>query len=385
MSKIKRVCLHILEAKIHPVKYAQETNEIRDSAIIEIETDNGITGWGECFFNRASTPNTFSELCIKNLVGKEISNWKKIRKDLYIATIRDGPAFGLISGVEIALLDILGKESNLPINTFFGGLQREKVRLYATGCYRPDHWTNQNQIVEGMTKEVNRYIDLGFLTTKIKIGFNPKEDADIVNKLVKNVKNHIEVAVDANAKWNLQDALVFLRNLSVSNLAFFEEPFPSSDLDGYIELRKKTNFPIACGEGIRHIHTFRDFLQNKAVDIIQPDIIISGGYSMLSDVNAIATANNVRVIPHCWGSGISFIATAHFMSTLDGGIPWISHIHEPLMEYDQSENPLRDEILMEPLQVSNGYLFLPKKSGLGIEINRKKLEKYTVLSMGKRS
>lgn len=375
--KIKSIKTHILKTNIKPQGYSQEINDCRDSAILEIESTDGVVGWGECFFNPATIHNIVDNLCKPCLIGRDPFQWKSIRRDLFLATVRDGPHYGVISGIEVALLDMIGKELNRPIHELFGGAQRNSVKVYATGCYRLQDWKSQTQIIDGMIKEISTYIDKGFSVVKIKIGFSPKEDAHIVRNIRAQMGYDFALAVDANTAWDVPNALDFASRVIDMEIAFFEEPLPISNIEGFLELKNKTNIPLATGEGMRPLHIFRDYLQRNAVDIIQPDIIIAGGFSALQQIQILSTANNIRFIPHCWGSGISFAATAHFMSTLDDGLPWLTAINEPLMEFDQSENPLRDEILCEALVCRKGYLEVPRGPGLGIEIDRSKLEKFS--------
>lgn len=374
--KIKSVKLHILEADITPQGYSQEINDSRDAAILEIETHCGIVGWGECFFNPATIRSIVDQIVVPHLMNKNPYDWKSIRRGLFIATVRDGPHYGVISGVEIALLDIVGKDLSVPINILFGGAQRDFVSIYATGCYRLTSWRSTTEVVKGMMEEIKTYVDSGFATIKVKVGFSPLQDSIIVNDIANAIGRDARLAVDANAKWDLQDAVRFCAGLEDKDIAFLEEPFPVTNLNDFQELKKKTSIPLATGEGIRAISQFRDFIQKNVIDIIQPDIIICGGFTALSQVQALSLANNIRFVPHCWGTGITFAATSHFMATLDGGLPWLSALTEPMMEFDKSENPLRDEILMDPLECHNGMLKIPTGYGLGVEINRKSLEKY---------
>lgn len=374
--KIKSVKLHIIEASITPQGYSQEVNDFRDAAIIEIETDCGIVGWGESFFNPA-TINSIIELIVSPLlVGKNPYEWKSIRRSLFIATMRDGPHYGVISGIEIALLDIVGKDLGVSISQLFGGSQRESISVYATGCYRLQNWKSIKEITNGMMTEISDYIDAGFSTVKVKVGFSPSEDAIIVNNILREIRSEVNLAVDANTRWDLQSAIKFCSSVENHGIFFLEEPLPVSNMKGYLELKKKTLIPLACGEGIRALHIFRDYIQNNAIDIIQPDIIISGGFTVLHQVHVLSLVNNIRFIPHCWGSGISFAATSLFMSVLDAGLPWLTAINEPLMEFDQSENPLRCGLLKQPLSCVKGRLKVPTGPGLGIDVNRKFLSMY---------
>src|SRR5262249_28428312 len=121
----------------------------------------------------------------------------------------------------------------------------------------------------------------------------------------------------------------------------------------------------------------REMIQRRAVDIIQPDIIVCGGFSIMQRVQALADANHVRMLPHCWGSAISFAASLHYLATVPDAAPTITP-PEPLLEYDRSENPLRDVLLVNNLHQEGGYLPVPQGPGLGVDIDPDMLERYRV-------
>jgi D-galactarolactone cycloisomerase len=135
--------------------------------------------------------------------------------------------------------------------------------------------------------------------------------------------------------------------------------------------------PVSGGESLAGLFPFRDMIQRRAVDIIQPDIVICGGFSALQRVQVLADANHVRLLPHCWGSAISVAASLHYLATVPDGPPSITPT-EPLLEYDRSENPLRDELLVQNLRQEGGHLPVPQGPGLGVEIDPAQVEKYRV-------
>jgi D-galactarolactone cycloisomerase len=228
-----------------------------------------------------------------------------------------------------------------------------------------------------LAEEALGYKDQGFSACKLKIGFVPREDIRLVHAVREAIGPEMGLAVDANCAWDAATAIQVGRQIESAQLAWYEEPLPPSDLDGYEEVRRSVAIPVSGGEGLGGLHAFHEMIRRRAVDIIQPDIIICGGFSMLQRVQTLADANHVRLLPHCWGSAISFAASLHYLATVPDGPPSITPT-EPLLEYDRSENPLRDALLTVNLQQEGGYLPVPQGPGLGIEIDPAQLERYRV-------
>jgi D-galactarolactone cycloisomerase len=183
------------------------------------------------------------------------------------------------------------------------------------------------------------------------------------------------LAVDANCAWDAATAIQVGKAIERANVAWYEEPLAPSNLEGYREVRQAVAIPVSGGEGSAGLYAFRDLIQSRAVDIVQPDIVICGGATTLQQVQVLADANHVRLIPHCWGSAIAFAASLHYLATIPDGAPSITPT-EPLLEFDRSENPLREDLLTEPLRQQGGYLPVPQGPGLGIEIAPEALERY---------
>jgi D-galactarolactone cycloisomerase len=185
------------------------------------------------------------------------------------------------------------------------------------------------------------------------------------------------LALDANCAWDAATATWVGKQVESANIAWYEEPLHPADLAGYREVRQAVAIPVSGGEGLAGLYPFKEMIATRSVDIVQPDIIICGGFSALQRVQTLADAFHVRLIPHCWGSALAFAASLHFLATIPDGAPSITPT-EPMLEYDRSENPLREELLVEPLRQTGGYLPVPQGPGLGVEVNPEVLEKYRV-------
>ncbi|HOK19867.1 MAG TPA: enolase C-terminal domain-like protein, partial [Thermosynergistes sp.] len=159
-------------------------------------------------------------------------------------------------------------------------------------------------------------------------------------------------------------------------IGWFEEPVPPEDIQGYIEVKDALSVPIAGGECEYTRFGFRELLSKRAVDIVQPDTCSAGGLSECKKIAAMASAWGVRYLPHVWGSGVALAANLHLIATIQPASMSANPI-EPIFEYDTTENPFRTELLLEPIIPQNGSLKIPQGPGLGIDVDRKVLNRYS--------
>ena len=371
--KITRIHSHVLHTPIvNSFYYSQGYYPGRDAVLVEVQTDDGLIGWGQASGAPETLPALIERHYAPRLLGKDPRDWGAHWHAL--GGLRGGH-YGIISGLEIALLDLAGKALGVPVSRLLGGAVRDRVKVYATGLYKLERWTGFDAWREGLIEEALGYQREGFSLCKLKIGFVPRTDVQLVHALREALGPEMGLAVDANCAWDAATAIQVGKAVESANLAWYEEPLPPTDLDGYREVRRAVAIPISGGESLAGLYPFRDMVQGRAVDIIQPDIIICGGFSTMRQVQVLADANHVRLLPHCWGSAISFAASLHYLATIPDSAPSITPT-EPLLEYDRSENPLRDALLVRNLQQQGGYLPVPQGPGLGIEIDPDQLEKY---------
>jgi len=373
--KITQIVTHALRARIQDsFYYSQGYYPHREAVLVELRTDEGLAGWGQCSGSVESAPQIIERQYAPRLIGQDPRDWQRLWYEMGGLT---GGHYGIISGLEIALLDLAGKAAGWPVYKLLGGAFRDKVRVYATGLYKLERWDSLDAWREGLVEEALGYKEQGFGATKLKIGFAPREDVRLVHAVRDAIGPEMGLAVDANCAWDAATAIWVGRQVESANLAWYEEPLPPTDLEGYRGVRRALAIPISGGEGLAGLHPFKELIQTRSVDIVQPDIIICGGFSAMQRVQTLADANHVRLVPHCWGSAIPFAASLHYLATVPDGPPSITPT-EPLLEYDRSENPLREELLTEPLRREGSFLYVPQGPGLGIEINPEVLEKYRI-------
>ncbi|WP_346882151.1 mandelate racemase/muconate lactonizing enzyme family protein [uncultured Algibacter sp.] len=345
--------------------------------VVKVTASNGQHGWGEGY-----GPATVLESGIKLLepvvVGENpLENevvWNKMyRKTLDFA--RRGVLMASVSAIDIAIWDLKGKILNQPVSTLLGGAHRTKIKPYATGLYFMGH----DNPSRNFKKEAELYVSQGFKAIKMKVGLGVKEDIKNVKMVREIIGDDIELMVDSNHAYTLREATQLARAIEKYDIGWFEEPLSPEFYDQYNELRQKTTIPIAGGECEYLRFGFQQLIKNKSVDIIQPDICASGGLTEAKRIGAIASTNGVDLIPHTWGTSIGIHVAMHFISNIES-IPGRMYQPDFLMEYDQTENGLREKLTYPAIKMEDGYIEVPNRPGLGIDVDEDVLHEYAIKS-----
>lgn len=349
----------------------------KNALLVEVKTDDGITGWGDCYGPADLARVSVEKLLAPQIVGKDPFDVEVIWEDLY-NRVKDygisGNTICGISGIDIALWDIIGKACNKPVHKLIGGCFRKTVPAYATGLY----FENMDRLIQDAVDEAQGYVDQGFTAVKMKIGLGSlKTDLDRIFAVKAAVGEDVVLMVDANHCYNVPTAITLGRELEKMNIYWFEEPISPEDIDGYIEVTRTLDIPIAGGENEFTKFSFRDIIARRAMDIIQPDVCAAGGITECKKIAALATAHSVPCIPHAWGSVIGLAATLHFLASIPDCPPCLVPM-PPWLEYEQTYNPFRDDLSTDPITHDRGMVNIPTGPGLGIEINREIIEKYRV-------
>jgi D-galactarolactone cycloisomerase len=373
--KIARVSAHALEAPLaQPFRWAFNENDRRTSCVVEIETDNGITGWGECIGPaelNAAIVTAYAGL----LIGKDPLNTEGLWQLLY-ERYRDlgrkGLPIAALSGVDIALWDIKGKHFGAPIYRLMGGPFRGDVEAYATGTYRLKDTKSHDYLL----KEVESYRREGFKGVKLKIGFDVADDAVLIREVRRAIGPDCKLMLDANHGYDTIEAIELGNRAAAEDITWFEEPVIPEDLRAYCEVRARQPIPVAGGECEFTRYGFRDVLTAGAIDILQPDTCAAGGLSECKKIADMAMAFGVRTIPHVWGTAIG-LATALQLIAVLPPMPLRWTPREPLLEFDRSEHPFRQAVVKTPIEHDNGRVRIPDGPGLGIDIDRDALARFT--------
>jgi len=328
--------------------------------LVEIRTADGITGVGETLAR--FSPKAYAELIETSLkprlVGQDARNigalWQSMRRAL------SGRAGGMlieaIAGVDIALWDILGKSAGLPIAKLLGGIGRERIDVYAAAI----NWVEDAEA----DRELERYTGEGFPRIKVKMARPVKEACRRIERLRKRAGDDIALCVDANWAYTLDEAVEVGRALSANGYFWFEEPLAPENEQGYEELRKRCDVPLAAGESNFTADQAQRLVANRTLSILQPDIARAGGISETRRMADYAGLHDVAYAPHIGMSGIICeTASVHLAAAMP---------NFRVMECECDLSPFKSDLAdLAPgcLRQKNGTLDVPSGPGLGIEID----------------
>ena len=355
---------------------AQGWTTSRQYLIIRITTDDGTTGYGECWGPVAGNHEIFEKMVAPLIVGEDPLNtsalWERILAKLRWSYHSFVP-YSALSGTDIALWDLKGKLLGVSVSTLLGGRFRDKVLAYATGHYFRKVDTVKQQIAK-ISEEAQVHLANGFQMLKIKIGLSRlgwghKEDIRLIEAMRYAIGDKASLMVDANCAYSSPEAVEVGRACENSGVYWFEEPLPPYDYDGYAELSHKLDVPIAGGESWALLSEFNEIFRRRAVSYAQPDPCSAGGITEVQRIASLARAVNIDCIPHVWGTPIAIAAALHLLAATPG---------KALLEFDQSANPIREELLEEPIRLKSGYVDVPKGPGLGINIDEKRIARFIV-------
>jgi len=343
------------------------------ATLVEIRTDEGHVGWGEAIARKAPevVTTTIHRLLAPVVLGRDPRDLEGLWDLLFEQLRRWGHSRGFVvealSGIDIALHDLLARAAGLPLYKFLGGAGRAAVPCYASSVYFAP--------IDQMAAEAAAQVAAGHVAIKVKIGRPPqlggmRADVASVRAVREAVGPDVELMLDANGAYDAATAIRVARQLEPLDIAWLEEPVPPDDVSGYALLRRRTAIPLACGESEFGVFGFRDLIERRAVDILQPEIARVGGFVGARRVAALAHAYNLRIAPHTgFSGGVAHLAALHLAAAL----PNVS-----TYEYFYAPNALRD-LFVEPFPAPHrGTVALPTAPGLGLELDWDRIRRYEV-------
>jgi L-alanine-DL-glutamate epimerase-like enolase superfamily enzyme len=328
--------------------------------IVRVETDEGLVGLGEAFALGGQIPicQVIQEMLRPLLVGEDPTRVEYHAERMQRATSgygRRGLAMFAISGVEIALWDLLGKIRGLPLYDLLGGLSRPRLEAYASPL--------RFDATDDMVAACERWAGDGYRLIKLH-----QIDVPSVEAARSALGPDREIMLDTNCPWTPAEALAMARALEPYRLYWLEEPiWPPEDYDALADLRRRAPMPISLGENESTAYGFREIIAKRAADVLQPSVIKVGGVSELRRIAALATAANVPVVPHSFYLGPGLAATFHVAATFQGTAP----VEFPAVAY---EVPL----LEYPIVGQDGWVKPPEGPGLGVVLNEEAVRRYAL-------
>ena len=337
----------------------------RLSSLIRVTTDSGTMGIGSVYSHPALVRAIVEDQLRDILVGEDPLEVESIWEKSYRVTRwygRKGAAISALGGIDIALWDIRGKVAGKPIYHLLGAY-RDAVPAYASGLL----WKND---VEELVDEAARHLSNGFRAMKTRLGKNSDYDRAGLKGIREEIGSENRLLVDGNGRYSVDQVRRLVPDFHAADVFWLEEPFVPEDIDSYLSLRPDLGgIPLAAGENDFGIQGFRELMDRKMVDIVQPDCCRAGGITECRRIGEMATRHGFRVATHTWSDAVALVANMHLIASLPTGIT---------VEVDQTGNPLIDDLLLDRLQVIDGEISMPQGPGLGIELNEDIVEKYTL-------
>jgi L-alanine-DL-glutamate epimerase-like enolase superfamily enzyme len=353
---------------------------------VRIETDTGRVGWGEAKVAAGSSGDYHGVCAVINqefapaLVGRDprqiVAHWETLysgvrghyalaRGHVFPALCRRGVTISALSGIDIALWDLLGQSLGVPVWQLLGGRRAERMPAYASGG-----WADAG----GIGKQLQSYVSQGgFTAVKMRIGVfdgSPAASAERVLAARAALGPKVELMCDAHGTFTVSEARQFCHLVRDCDLAWFEEPVTADDKRGLAEVRRGTSIPIASGESDCTRFDFRELIELRAADILQPDPAICGGITETMRIGALASAANLRMAPHLWAGAPAFAAGLHVAAACPA-----AHI----LEFSLGANPMIHELIEERFAVESGMLEIPDRPGLGITVREDFVRQYRKL------
>ena len=354
-----------------------------DSALVRIETAEGITGWGEGK-NAAGSAGTYAALVTlineelaPRLIGEDPRDTSVIWEKLYSGVryrhavsrghvapemARRGLGIAAISAIDIALWDIRGKAAKEPVWRLLGGRKADRMAAYASGG-----WAD----ARGIGDQLKGYIESGgFSAVKMRVGAmdgRAHVSAERVQAARAALGPGIDIMVDSHGTFTVAEAKRFAHLVRDCDLAWFEEPVTADDIAGIAEVRAACAIPIAAGESEYTRFAFRDLITARAVDILQPDPAITGGITEVMRIGTLAATFNLRLAPHLWTGAPAFFAGLHCCA---------ASLSSYILEYSLGANPMLHDMIEEKIVVERGDIVFPERPGLGITLREDQVRRY---------
>ena len=391
--KITRVDCHVI---VDPDYDVAATSSAQDDIVVEVFTDEGVTGIGESDVNpwiarsciEAPGTHTMDRGLGAVLVGMDPLDPPRVWREVYRSTAmagRRGALVHALGAVDMALWDICGKVAGVPVWKLLGGDPGSHLSAY---CSLEPENADLDSYIESMVRWARRAVELGFNAVKAEATFSgpyanmglrlpDSAMSDVLDAVRDAVGPQVTLMVDVQYAFDsVERALAAFEEWARYNLRFVETPLWIDDLDGYAKLTAASPIPIAAGEWQATAYEFRELVRAGCLDVLQPDVGRVGGLSEALRVCDLAAATGRVVIPHAWKTGISLAATAH-LAAARREVERFEFLHP-----ETCESRLRKELTVDEIHITPQGVTVPQAPGLGVEVNRDALEEFERAATG---
>jgi L-alanine-DL-glutamate epimerase-like enolase superfamily enzyme len=327
-------------------------------ALVRITTDDGLVGWGECFAYGVTLAvcSVVDDALAPLIVGQDPTRIELLVDRMHRALMiwgRRGLAMMAVSGVELALWDLLGKARGAPVYQLLGGLVQPRLRGYASLL----RYDSAAEVREAVAAALGQ----GFTAVKLH-----QTDVASVAAAREVAGPDVDIMLDTNCPWTVEQAIAMGRRLEHYELRWLEEPvWPPEDYAGLARVRRAVRIPIACGENDATVFGFREIIAAGAADVVQPSLTKVGGISEMKKIATLAAAANVTFVPHSFYFGPGLAATLHVAASTPG-VPYV----------EMPPGRLAAPLLAEPIAAVGGGVAVPDRPGLGADPDPDVLARY---------
>ena len=376
--KIDRITCRVvdfpLKGEFHPAWARGRNQPNLLMVLIEVETDDGVTGIG------AAHAGLEAAIAIERFVAPYFIGQDPMYVERLVPILRDTEILGApVYCMEMPLWDLIGKVARVPVARLWGGYS-DRVPAYCA--------TAELRSPEQRVEDVRRMIAEGYRAVKFRFHLpDPRDDLKVVEAVRGAVGNQIEIMVDANQagvepghgghrSWGFPLALEVARELERMDVRWLEEPLPRHDYDGLRRLRDRLDtLPLAGGEDNHGLHEFKLLIDRGCYDILQPDALLSEGVGQMRKVAALAELAGLEVAPHTWGNGIGLMANLHLAAAIPN-CPFLEFPHDPPSGWTAAA---RDQMLLEPLVIdAEGCVRISDRPGFGLVLDEERIAHHTV-------
>ncbi|MGG1555568.1 mandelate racemase/muconate lactonizing enzyme family protein [Paenibacillus ferrarius] len=346
----------------------------RPTAFLKVETDAGIYGLGETYAGTYAPEAVrgIAEQMEHDLIGQNPMSVLEMSDRMRVANYylgRMGLTQCVIGGIEMALWDLKGKALGVPVYELLGGKVHNEIMAYASG--------GNNKPMDELKQEMFDYVKQGFRAVKIRINLLP--DIDAIEEKVAVCREalgpHIGLAVDAaqglaKYPWSVKKAIEIAKRIEKYNLLWIEEPAEVTNYEGFAEIRRNVSIPVAGGETVTSLVEAESYLKANSLDLFQPDAAVIGGLSVFRSVAQMCERKSIPIAVHAWCGGVGIMGNFHAA---------FASRNCTILELSNVPNPLREEMMVEPLKMVNGNIQVPATPGLGVHLPDGLEEKYPFL------
>ena len=349
-------------------------------------TSNNITGWGECYappFHPRVVQNMIQDIADRFVIGTDPYKTENLFRKIYSSGYNQRPdttLMSILSGIEMACWDIIGKDLNKPIYELLGGLVREKLRSYTYLYPSEEDKKSVYEDPELAAARALEYVELGFTAIKFDpvgpyTAYDPRQlslkslslSEQFVSNIRKAVGNRCDILFGTHGQMTFSSAVRLAKKLEKHDPLWFEEPVPPDNIDSMALVASKTSIPIATGERLSTKYEFAKVIEKKAASIIQFNLGRVGGILEAKKIAAIAEAHGVQIAPHLYCGPIVGAANIQIATCIPNFL---------ILESIKKMDGFYAEILTKPIQWDQGYVIPSKDPGLGVEINENVARKY---------